>query len=333
MNGERVARLLVIVFAAVLPLAALIVSATEPAADQVIEMRGVMAEAGGWTPSDIVATAGQPIRLCLTSDDVIHGFAVGQTGWPAIDVMPGEVNETTLVFDKPGKYTYYCTRWCGANHWRMRGTIEVVGDQSSRDQLAVEPPPYVTLGLDIDAPHPAEVVPDRTPSAVRGAALGVTIPAPYLSDDYHRSHSPADAWQALRVEAVTRGLSDAQVWDLLALTWQSNSTRAALDEGRRLYAENCAACHGERGAGDGVMAASLAQAAHGDMNRHDTTTPADFTDASSMLGASPALLHGKIVRGGMGTGMPYFGPIFTDAEVWAIIDYLWTFQFDVEEES
>jgi len=26
-----------------------------------------------------------------------------------------------------------------------------------------------------------------------------------------------------------------------------------------------------------------------------------------MLGASPALLHGKIVRGGMGTGMPYWG--------------------------
>ena len=29
--------------------------------------------------------------------------------------------------------------------------------------------------------------------------------------------------------------------------------------------------------------------------------PVDFTDAKRMLGASPALLQGKILRGGMGT--------------------------------
>ena len=31
-------------------------------------------------------------------------------------------------------------------------------------------------------------------------------------------------------------------------------------------------------------------------------TPVDFTDPQRMLGASPALLQGKILRGGMGTG-------------------------------
>jgi hypothetical protein len=40
-----------------------------------------------------------------------------------------------------------------------------------------------------------------------------------------------------------------------------------------------------------------------------------------MLGASPALLQGKIIRGGMGTGMPYWGPIFTEAQTWALVDY------------
>jgi mono/diheme cytochrome c family protein len=30
----------------------------------------------------------------------------------------------------------------------------------------------------------------------------------------------------------------------------------------------------------------------------------------------------------MGTGMPYWGPIFTDAQVWSLVAYLWTFQFD-----
>jgi mono/diheme cytochrome c family protein len=62
---------------------------------------------------------------------------------------------------------------------------------------------------------------------------------------------------------------------------------------------------------------------------HATTAPADFSNAEQMLGASPALLHGKVLRGGMGTGMPYWGPVFTDRQIWAVVDYLWTFQYSV----
>ena len=58
--------------------------------------------------------------------------------------------------------------------------------------------------------------------------------------------------------------------------------------------------------------------------------PGDFTNAQKMLGASSALLQGKIIRGGMGTGMPYWGAIFTGEELEALVDYLWTFQFPVE---
>jgi len=41
-------------------------------------------------------------------------------------------------------------------------------------------------------------------------------------------------------------------------------------------------------------------------------------------------LQGKIIRGGMGTGMPSWGPIFTDDQTWQIIAYLWTYQFNLE---
>ncbi len=336
MSAERTARIIVIVLALGLPVAAVIAGKAESVAGQTIELHGTMSETGGWTPSDITARAGEPIRLRLTSDDVIHGFAVGQSSLPALDVKPGEVTETTLTFDEPGKYTFYCTRWCGPNHWRMRGTIEVTSDQldsdqSVRDQLAVEQPLYVRLGIDIDAPHRADVVPGEAPSAARGALLGVTIPAEYLTSEFYRARSPADAWKRLRDEPFTQGLTDGQVWDLVADVWQLNTTPQALETGKKLFAQNCAACHGENGAGDGVMAGSLTgQTGAGDMPRHDTKTPADFTDASSMLGASPALLHGKIVRGGMGTGMPYWGPIFTEEQLWSVISYLWTFQFDLE---
>ncbi len=55
--------------------------------------------------------------------------------------------------------------------------------------------------------------------------------------------------------------------------------------------------------------------------------PADFSDPRRMLGASPALLEGKILRGGMGTGMPSWGPIFKEVDIWNIVSYLYTSQF------
>ncbi len=292
-----------------------------------------MAETGGWTPESLTVQAGQPLHLRLTSDDVTHSFAIGKSDQPPVDVIPGEVTEVTLTFDKPGKYTFYCTRWCSVNHWRMRGTIEVTGAESAPEP--VKPPLYVTLGLDIDAGHHAEVIPEQKPSARRGAALGARVPDLYQSREYYLSHSPVEFWQALRQEPSLSGFDDQGMWDLVALTWQSNTTPRDLVEGQRLYATNCAACHGENGAGDGVFADELDQpksGEHAEMQTGEMTTrPADFTTPEHMLAASPAHLQGKILRGGMGTGMPYWGPIFTEEQTWALVAHLWTYQFDMEE--
>ena len=59
-------------------------------------------------------------------------------------------------------------------------------------------------------------------------------------------------------------------------------------------------------------------------------SPVDFTNPTRMLGASPALLQGKILRGGMGTGMPMWGSIFTEEQIWDLIAYLYTFQFNYQ---
>ena len=300
--------------------------------EDVILINARMPESGGWSPSDLTAQVGQPLRLQLTSGDVVHGFAIGQSDNPEIEIMPGQVTETILVFNQPGKYTFYCTRWCGPNHWRMRGTIEVSGVEPLRPTQNT--PLYLELGLDIDAPHLAEVTPEAKPSAVRGAALSASPPVQYMSLDYYRSHSPAQVWQDLRAEPSLMPLSDPEVWDLVASIWSSHTTQQKMEEAQRLYANNCAACHGENGAGDGVMADSLAQDEMSDhdnqstLSGHTTTAPADFTAAASMMGAAPATLHGKILRGGMGTGMPYWGPIFSDAQIWSLVNFLWTFQFD-----
>jgi cytochrome c oxidase subunit 2 len=76
--------------------------------------------------------AGRPVRLLLTSRDVIHGFFV-----PAFrmkqDALPGRYTQTWFEATLPGTYPVYCTQYCGVSHSRMRAAIEVVpGDEFDR---------------------------------------------------------------------------------------------------------------------------------------------------------------------------------------------------------
>jgi mono/diheme cytochrome c family protein/plastocyanin len=289
-----------------------------------------MAENGGWTPDVIRAEAGTPLHLKMTSDDVVHGFAIGQMDMEAVDVEPGKVTEVTLTFDKPGTYTFYCTRWCGLNHWRMRGTIEVSGSSPAPEPVTTVPL-YVTLGIDIDAPHESPAVPEGQPLAVSGQQLADALDiSSFSTPDFYRSNSPYQLFAALD----STGLSASEKWDVVSYIWQSNTTPAALANGRELYAQNCAVCHGENGAGDGVFADDLAQAGEASMQTMEGAmdmsmqAPVDFTDAQRMLGASPALLQGKILRGGMGTGMPMWGSIFTEQQIWDLTAFLYSFQLE-----
>ncbi|MGE5221882.1 MAG: c-type cytochrome [Omnitrophica WOR_2 bacterium] len=301
-----------------------------------IEMHARMAEQGGWTPANLTASVGQPVHLRLTSEDVTHGFAIGQSSQPAVDVNPGEFTDFTVTFDRPGKYIYYCTRWCGPNHWRMRGTIEVTGPQA---QITADAKPlYLSLGIDLDRPHPANILPQNTPSAVRGESFQAVIPDVFFSRENYLSHSPFETWQALRLEKALKAYSDQDLWDMVAAIAWSNIRMPAYQEGKALYAANCAACHGEKGKWDGVMAGSLGLSGMEAMtpgasgfSGHETVKPANFTDLHQMLGASPALLQGKILRGGMGTGMPYWGPIFTEEQTWALVAYIQSYQFQLEK--
>jgi len=289
-----------------------------------------MAENGGWTPDVIQADVGKPLHLKLTSDDVMHGFAVGQMDMDGVDVEPSKITDITLSFEKPGIYIFYCTRWCGLNHWRMRGTIEVNGSTSYPEP--VTPPLYVSINLDIDALHDASVVPGIQPSAISGQQLVMNNSISLSHDDY-LAKSPFEVFDGLKNTSLT----DDERWDVVAYLWRSNTTPEALANGKHLYAQNCAACHGEDGAGDGVFADELAEAGEVSMQNMSGAMdmvmqmPIDFTESKRMLGASPALLQGKILRGGMGTGMPMWGSIFTEEQIWDVIAYLYSFQFEYPE--
>jgi hypothetical protein len=80
MKAELLARLLAVA-GIVVPLAGVgvVLAPRLSSSGEAIEIHARVAEEGGWKPSELVVAASEPIRLRLTSDDVVHGFAVGQT--------------------------------------------------------------------------------------------------------------------------------------------------------------------------------------------------------------------------------------------------------------
>jgi mono/diheme cytochrome c family protein/plastocyanin len=280
---------------------------------KVIDLVARAPEAGGWDPKYITVNKGDTVRLRIAAHDVVHGFAIGKLDIDVGSIVPGEVATIEFVAEEVGQFTYYCNVWCSPYHYRMRGTLEVV-DPAAPDALPMTEEGSDFAGLDIDSPHEAEFYPANPPSATQGRALADQIELPALGD--LRSQSPSAVFQAIREEEATASLSDEEVWDLAAYLWSTATTPEQQTPGETLYAKNCAACHGETGGGDGPG------------GRYIEERPTDFTDARTMAGGSSEIYYAKIRRGGMGTGMPYWGPIFTEEETWSIVDYLWTFLFE-----
>jgi cytochrome c oxidase subunit 2 len=79
-----------------------------------------------------------PVRLVMTSEDVIHSFFV-----PAFrmkkDVLPGRYTETWFRPTKPGVFHLFCAEYCGSEHSRMTGRIVVVQKDSYARWLAAQP--------------------------------------------------------------------------------------------------------------------------------------------------------------------------------------------------
>jgi cytochrome c oxidase subunit 2 len=92
---------------------------------------------------------GKPVRLVITSRDVVHSFFV-----PAfrmkMDAVPGRTTVAWLRAIRPGRHDVFCAEYCGAGHSRMRAEL-----------VALEPEQY---DLWLDGRLPAT----REPLIARG---------------------------------------------------------------------------------------------------------------------------------------------------------------------
>ncbi len=105
--------------------------------------------------SALYVPANRPVRLIMTSRDVIHSFYVPDFRIKQ-DVVPGRY--TTVWFEPtaPGTYEILCTEYCGAGHSVMRGQVIALAPMDYERWLeggSVEPP---IAGQEYSPPHVVE---------------------------------------------------------------------------------------------------------------------------------------------------------------------------------
>jgi len=86
----------------------------------------VTAERFTFTPSQIKVKRGTVVEFHLRSEDTNHGFHILDSDAKVIIPKRGR-GEATVIFraDTPGRYTFECSKMCGAGHSFMRGLITV----------------------------------------------------------------------------------------------------------------------------------------------------------------------------------------------------------------
>jgi cytochrome c oxidase subunit 2 len=80
---------------------------------------------GRQSTAELVVPVGKPVKLALSSKDVIHSLHV-----PAAKVMedavPGRVTEMWFQIERAGEYRSFCREYCGTMHAYMQATIKAV---------------------------------------------------------------------------------------------------------------------------------------------------------------------------------------------------------------
>ena len=115
---------------------------------------------------------------------------------------------------------------------------------------------------------------------------------------------PASLAHEIASEIVARWIADETV---AAVENPINANRRSANRGRRIFAQRCAVCHGDKGAGDGPAGKSI------------SPQVADLT-AYEVQDQSDGALYWKIGEGRV--AMPAWKAILDDDERWNLVNYI-----------
>ncbi len=99
-------------------------------------------EVGPRTIGYVVVPEDRPVRLTLTSRDVIHSLYV-----PALrlkrDAVPGRFTSMGFEARRPGVFPIFCAEFCGTSHSRMAADLVVLGAREFEAYVRGAIPPFV----------------------------------------------------------------------------------------------------------------------------------------------------------------------------------------------
>jgi cytochrome c oxidase subunit 2 len=89
---------------------------------------------GASTVNDLVVPAGKPVKLLMSSQDVIHSFYVPDFRIK-MDVLPNRYTLTWFEAPDPGEHNLFCAEYCGTSHSDMIGLVRVMREREFDEWL------------------------------------------------------------------------------------------------------------------------------------------------------------------------------------------------------
>jgi cytochrome c oxidase subunit 2 len=129
---------------------------------------------GRTTINELYVPVNKPVKLIMTSEDVIHSFFIPNFRVKQ-DVVPQMYSSVWFQATIPGKHQVFCTEYCGGSHSQMLAKVVVLDDQqwlSWRMGRKIDLNSLPTAGVGDDALAAAVQKQDEQKAAAAMAAAG-----------------------------------------------------------------------------------------------------------------------------------------------------------------
>lgn len=89
---------------------------------------------GATTIGELNVPRGKPVKLLISSKDVIHSFYIPDFRIK-MDALPNRYTVTWFEAPEPGGHNLFCAEYCGTSHSGMIGRVNVLGEREFNDWL------------------------------------------------------------------------------------------------------------------------------------------------------------------------------------------------------
>ena len=203
--------------------------------------------------------------------------------------------------------------------------IGQVSTASGQEPAVPAEPPIAAAGL---STHSERCANCHGPRGLGDGELAANLPNPpaaHASLEYLRPAVPADMFNSITNGRIPQGmppfgsessdpLTDSQRWNAIAAIYSLGTPIASVGDGRDVYLENCLACHGEEGRGDGPEAADL------------DTDPGDIGSLAYWSAISNQTVFDTLATGQIESHET--AADLSDDDLWTVVDYMRTFSYE-----